>query len=30
MEEVEIFEEFVVMEDNKEKPCVCVSIYKIK
>ena len=24
MEEVEIFEEFVALEDNKENPCACV------
>ena len=28
MEEVEIFEEFVVLEDNQENPCACVRVYK--
>ena len=27
MEEVEIFEEFVVMEDNKENPCACARVW---
>ena len=26
MEEVEIFEEFVVLEDNKENPCACARV----
>ena len=27
MEEVEIFEEFVVLEDNKENPCACARVW---
>ena len=30
MEEVEIFKEFVVLKDNKENPCACVRVYKMK
>ena len=30
MEEVEIFEEFVVMEDNIENPCACVRVHEMK
>ena len=30
MEEVEIFVEFVVLEDNKENPSACVRVSKMK
>jgi len=30
LEEIEIFKEFVVLKDNKENPCACMRVYKMK